>query len=771
MRIAPDIAWGVAPLFFLAQAPVAAAEPLEDQGSGAPAKPAATPPPSRNDDIVVTARRREESIQDVPLSVQAFSPAALQERQIDRLSDLTQVVPGLTAQASPFGNAALTLAVRGQRQGLANIAYDPAVSVYADEVVQARTQGLNDAFFDLSSVQVLKGPQGTLFGRNTTGGAILLTSQAPTDGFGGYVDATVGNYDLFRAEGALNVPMADGVALRLSGVRTRRDGYLRNYAANRRIDNQRSESWRASLRIAPTGSGFENRLIVSGFHENDDGVAYKLVDRNPAIVLANGTAADQAFYATAPFFTSNTDARAHGTRIKTLNVSNISTIDLGGITVKNIFGYRHVNSSIFFDLDGTSFLLANSEQKTRVSQYSNETQLLGTLADKQFDYVLGAYLFRERGDEVQTVEILNPAADNNLITDYSILSETAAIYGQSTYRPAFLPGLSMTGGLRYTWDGKRIDSRSRTYNGVCRLLTADVGGVPRDPCLYSASANFSKLTYAGTVDYRITPAVMGYFTHRYGYQGGGFTNSATRPGDFQPYRPQTVNDFELGLKSSFSLGALDARFNVAAFQGKFKDVQRLLRLTFVSGGIAFPLNRIINAATSTVKGIELDGQISYEKLVKLSFAYTFLDAGYDNYVVNNNGVIQDYTNAGIAGAPRHSVSGALRVKLPLPDSLAQSYVQVDGSYQTRTYAEDTTNFDPVTQTIISRSILPGYGTINARLDFEQIGERGIDLSLWVKNLTKEEYYTAGFDSYTSTGNVVRLLGTPRTFGASLRYEF
>ncbi|MDO7840773.1 TonB-dependent receptor [Sphingomonas immobilis] len=722
-------------------------------------------------DIVVTARRRAESIQTVPLSIQAFDSTTLQERQILRVSDLTQVVPGLTAQASPFGNSALTLAIRGQRQGLANIAYDPAVSVYSDEVVQARSQGLNDAFFDLASVQVLKGPQGTLFGRNTTGGAILITSQAPKDSFGGYADVTLGNYDMFRAEGAINLPITRSLSLRLAGVRTRRSGYLANPPSGRAVDDQRTESWRASLRFAPAGIGFENRLVVSGFNEADSGVAYKLIELNPASLTAPAQP-DLDFYKTADFYTTNAIVPAQGTRIRTLSVSNISTIEAGGITIKNIFGFRKVDSSIFFDLDGASPLIAQSEQTTHEHQWSNETQVLGSAFEKQLDYVFGAYFFREDGDEQQSVALLNATSGTNTLTDYSITSETAAAYGQATYKPDFLPHVSFTGGLRYTADHRDFATRSRLFNGTCRLISADVGGVPLNPCFASRSIGFDKLTYTASADWAFAPNNLLYVTRRFGYQAGGFTNSALRPADFAPYRPQTVQDWEVGLKTRWKAGFVSGRANIALFQGDYKDIQRLLRFTTTNpSGLPFPQNSILNAASATTRGIEFDGTLRFGAWVEISAAYTYLSAKYDKYIVANGGTTQDYTNSLFAGSPEHSISGAVRVKLPVPESFARTHIQLDGAYQTKTVSDDTTNFDPVTQTVIPRAILPGFGTINMRLDLDEVGGRPLKLSVFVKNLTKERYYTAGIDSYTSIGDVVRLLGAPRTFGVNARYEF
>src|SRR5690606_38010311 len=195
------------------------------------------------EEVVVTARRRTELVQDVPVAVSAYSGQQLEEAGVERVSDLARIAPGLGAQASPFGNGALTLSLRGQRQGLANIAYDPAVPVYFNEVIQARSQGLNAAMFDLESVQVLKGPQGTLFGRNSTGGALLITSRAPTDQFEGYFLGGVGDYNLRRGEGAVNLPLGAGFNARVAAAVTKRDGYMANPSTGYALDDEDTATW------------------------------------------------------------------------------------------------------------------------------------------------------------------------------------------------------------------------------------------------------------------------------------------------------------------------------------------------------------------------------------------------------------------------------------------------------------------------------------------------------------------------------------------------
>ena len=717
-------------------------------------------------EVVVTARRREENLQDVPESIQAFSGSMLRQYTVQNVADLAQIAPGLNAQPSVFGKGPLTLAIRGQRQSLANIAYDQPVSVYVDEVVQARTQGLNDAFYDLDSVQVLKGPQGTLFGRNTTGGALLITTKAPTKTFEGYVDGTAGNYSLGRLEGAINLPLNEMLQVRLAGVFTTRDGYIKDPAQGNRIDDAHTNSWRASIRFSPADS-FRNDLVVNGFNENDSGVAYKLIAVRPGS-LAAPALPDLTLYGNSDFWTSNATAPRHGSRIHTVAVSDIWTLDLGAVRLKNIVGYRRVHSDIYFDLDGSSAFIADSRQIIHERQYSDEFQVLGTALDKALDYVAGAYWFKETGDENQTTRLLSPTSPNNLVTQYSVISETEAVYAQATYRLPMAPKISVTAGGRYTWDKRVFDAYHHFSSGVCRLLTADANGVPLSPCFREASANFSKPTYDVSVDWKPNRDMLLYFTHRFGYQAGGFTNSAQRPSEFIPFRPQSVRDYELGFKANWNLGDVAAQTNIALFRGDYKDIQRLQTINVLNpAGVPSPINRILNAATSRVQGVELEVRVRPVQPLELSVAYTYLDAKYRKYIVNG----QDFTGAPFAGAPKNSVSASARLRLPTPETVGELFAQVDGSYQSSSVVVDTSSFDPVTQTVFPNSFLPGYGTVNARVDLNNVAGRPLKLSAFVRNFTNEKYYTSGNDGYSGLGTVIRLLGAPRTFGVEANYSF
>ncbi|MDB5444961.1 MAG: hypothetical protein JWQ97_278 [Phenylobacterium sp.] len=739
-------------------------------GSGAAAQSAAQQPSASQaiEEVVVTARRREERLLDVPASIQAFSGSTLQQYAIKNVTDLTQIAPGLTSQPTVFGKGPMTLSIRGQRQSLANIEYDSPVQIYVNEVVQARTQGLNDALFDLDSVQVLKGPQGTLFGRNTTGGALLFTTKAPTKEFGGYIDGTYGNYNETRLEAALNIPINDQLQVRLAGVSERHDGYIADPAQGRRIDDKDTGSWRLSIRFQPVAQ-FTNNLVLNGFNEHDSGAAFKNVYANLATVNGRLVAPETNFYRTADFWTSNVTSPPNGTRFSTFGGSNISTLDLGGVTVKNILGYRQVKGDVFFDLDGTSQFVSTSEQVTHERQYSEELQVLGSAFDKKLEYVAGGYFFRENGRETQTT-IVSPGSPNNLITDYGVVSKTEAVYAQATYH---LPhAISLTAGARYTWDKRRFDQFSRFTSGICRIVDADRNGRPLSPCSKSVGAPFSNPTYNLSIDWKVTDRVLLYFTHRYGYQAGGFTNSALTPSQFIPFQPQTVHDYEIGMKSEWSLGEVRAQTNIALFKGNYKDVQRLLTVFInlcdpTGACVLSPVNRIQNAASSTVKGLDADVRLIPVSWLHLSAAYTYIDAYYKNY----NTPTGDFTGSRFAGAPKHTFAGSMRFHLPVPEEIGDSNLQIDGSYQSSTVTQDTTSYDPVAKRTFPTAILKGYKTLNARIDLDHVAGRPLRLSFYVKNLTKEKYYTAGNDFYFTTGQSIRLLGDPRTYAVEANYSF
>jgi iron complex outermembrane receptor protein len=248
------------------------------------------PQSAREDgEIIVTARRRDERLQDVPIAVSVLSGDAVRDAGIQRFEDMQRAIPALQVQGGNYGNSTPTFTIRSQRNGDSPITVDPAVSVYFAEVPAVRAQGLGGAMFDLGSVQVLKGPQGTLFGRNTTGGAIALTPAAPTDKFEGYGRVTIGNYETHNVEGVVNIPIADWIQLRMGGVINRHDGFVKNILG-RRLNNAKNESWRVSLKLEPV-DGLVNSFVVNGWHADESGPASRPLGSGPIATLVLPTLA------------------------------------------------------------------------------------------------------------------------------------------------------------------------------------------------------------------------------------------------------------------------------------------------------------------------------------------------------------------------------------------------------------------------------------------------------------------------------------------------
>lgn len=738
---------------------LAAAEARAQIAAPAAADPAATPLGVQ--DIVVTARRREERLQSVPVAITALTTADLAQRQIADVGDLARNAVGLQFVPSVQGNSLPAFTIRSQRQSSPIITNDPSVMIYFNEVVQARPHGVNASLFDVSSVQVLKGPQGTLFGRNSTGGAILISAQAPTDKLEGYVRGTLGNYDAHSLEAVLNIPLSKMLQLRVGGNLRRHDGYIDAPNVPGNIDNERTEAWRVSLRFVPSDN-ITNDLVVNGFHENDAGAAYKLTYVRPgglSALLYPTLAAEAASLANKPFFYSPIAGDPHGTKVRTLNISNITRLDLGPVTFKNIFGYRDINSRATFTLDGSSQSVFPNIETLSSHQYSDEFQILGKALADTLDYIVGLYYFRETGHDRQLSIPFRSVNDVNA----NARNVGKSAFGQVTWRPQFLRGVSVTAGARQTHDFRGIDQRSFT-NGVCRLVDADVGGVPLNPCFRAANVSYDRFTYTLGADWKVSNRALLYFTHRKGYRSGGFNFSANSPLEIRPYAPEIVYDYEVGLKTDWRLGGTSGRLNIAAYHQNYQNIQRQTQAQAGSTRAS-----IINAASAKIDGAEVELTWLPVRELELFAGYARSNPRYQRFVTPA-GV--DMSNSAFAGAPKNSLNAHVRLTLPVDADGGDVSAQLSYYYQSSTVGSDTNNFDTATGKLLPSSIVPSYHTIDARLEWSRpFGRKGVSIALYGRNLSNEKYFTSIFDGNASLGFTSALLGSPRTYGVDLRVGF
>lgn len=743
--------------------------------------------------IIVTARRRDERLQDVPMAVTGIRGSDVERLEITRTEDIERVTPGLNVTTSVYGSSNLTVTIRGQRQGLNNGPYDSSVGVYFAEVPQARTQGLNAGLYDIESIQVLKGPQGTLFGRNTTGGAVLITPQSPTNKFEGYGQMTLGDYGTVNTEGAVNLPLSDALQLRFSVQTTRHDGYLRDPTMGYNVEDANNYSWRAAAKIRFSDE-LENTLFVTGFRELDDGVAFKLTK-----VAGFGVGPNRDGFAQiselqdSSFWTTTSFVPPKGTDITTYTVANTTTLNLiDDQTLKNIFGFRRTDSSLNFNIAGDRYSSDYLNVVDKGNQWSDEVNLSGKALNRDLDYFAGLFYFIEKNYSTQRSQFLMfqplsaDATSPGTVTITNapdIINTSYSAYGQSTYH---VPDtrLSLTGGLRWTYDKREITWKNFILSAspvpgalpvfvnppICRMT--DANGVRLSPCVREGEKAFSAPTYTLTADYKVSDNLLIYLANRRGYRSGGFTFTAQSATQATPYRPEFVTDFESGAKGSlrFSENA-SFYYDFAAYLQKYEDVQKLVN--FTPPGTTLSQVYFVNAAKATIKGIEVSGDLNVGPL-ELQANYAYSNAVYDEFRAAFTTIQSaDYSGARFAGAPEHTFGWLARLRVAGSDDVGQFYVQASGYYQSSSVAIDATNYDPVHKVTAPWTILGSRHIVDARLEWANVMGKPLDLQIYAKNLFNEKYLTGMNDGIfnNALGFTSALVGDPRTVGVVMKYKF
>ena len=724
----------------------------------APAEPAASS--AMEQDVVVTARRREERLQDVPIAITALSGEALAERGLRTTEDLRLAVPSLQVSPSPFGSAVPGYTLRGQRQLESLITQDPSVGIYFADVVQQRPHGTNAALYDLASVQVLKGPQGTLFGRNTTGGAVLFLPNKPSDQFGGSIEAGIGNYGLYTATGVLNVPVSDTLAVRAAGRITRRDGYNLNLTTGQRTDDERSESGRFSVSWRPSDV-VTNDLVLNYFHEDDAGTGFATVGirgpgdpiqpNSPAAQTPGAIAAVARQLARSNHLIENDQPSS--AKVETFGIANTTTIAATDNTqIKNIFGYRHVESRITADFDGLPVFLFHTANLLKTTQFTNELQILGNFGSDRFNYIGGVYYFHEDGIDTQTSYV----TAIKRINDGTGVNASYSAFFQGGYK--LTDALTLTAGGRYTIDDRKLYARNKTgANDACRIVGTN--GQPLSPCLKVVSTTFSSPTYLISLDYKLSPNALLYLTHRRGYRAGGFNLRSLTPDAFQPFRPEIVYDVEGGTK--LDLFDRKLRFNLAVYNQWYQDIQRTV--SYIPAGQTQVSSSVINAASAKIFGGELEMTFRPVPLLEFNANASYTRPRYSKFTDATG----DLSFNRFTQVPEFQFSGYARVNLPIDPGQGSAGIQFGVYHQSSMEVNDLN--PPI-------GINP-YTLYDVNFDWNKVLGSRFDLAASVRNLTDKEYFTSGVTQYgadakhLSIGTQAETIGAPRTFVLTLRYHF
>lgn len=733
-----------------------------------------------SDEIVVTARHRDERAQDIPVALSVVGGDLLTKTNTTSVADISKLAPSLSFQAYNPRNTNLNIRGLGNNIAIASDGLDPGVGFYIDGVYYNRPGTAAFDLIDIERVEILRGPQGTLYGKNTTAGAISVTTTTPKFTPEVNAEITLGNIGFLQGKAAINLPLVDDlIAVRLSGSVTSRDGTLTNQFTGKQQNNRNSYLLRGQLLFTPSSS-VSVRLIGDYAKQKQDCCVQVLADivapangknfRNIAGLFGLNPVID-------PFARISVNNREIFFSNESGGVSAQVDADLSGATITSISAWRFWNWTPQGDLDFLPLsAFAAADNVDRQDQYSQELRIASN-GNNKVDYVAGLYLYDETIDQHLTVSY-GPAASQLLISqalpalilngvskvDTNRYRTTSlAAYGQATIH--LTDALSLTGGLRYSHDNKRGH-----YSGVAS------GGFPLAGPLaafaplrtgFATSGSFDvqskvgKVSGSANLSYRVNNDAMVYANYSRGNRSGGLNLTQLASGISPVVAPESIDAYEVGIKTSL----IDNRvtFNVAGYLQNDRNYQ---------ANVADP-SRIAVLFLSNVpkvrsKGIEIDMQGRLSDNLSIYGAMAYTDAKLIEFPATacplelSNQNTCNLSGYPIAGIPKWSASFGGEFKQPVTvfDAPSEAYLGFDYSYRSEV---NNGGYSAAT-------LLDPLNLVNARLGIRAANRR-MDASLWVKNLFDKQYFSDVAVGAGNTGLLTAQLGDPRTYGVTMRFHF
>jgi iron complex outermembrane recepter protein len=705
-------------------------------------------------EVTVTARRREENAQDVPVSVTVLSPSVLQENNVQSMEDLQALSPSLSFVATQDrDNPTVTIRGQGPSPGAG-----PSVVFYLDEVPMPINQATGSAiggpgfFYDLEDIQVLKGPQGTLFGRNTTGGAVLVQSARPKDDVEGNLQLAYGNYDDRELDGVFNAPIIDHTLLaRVAVSWQERNGFTNQIGEpDRPLDNTDRQSFRVTLTYKPVES-VQNDLIYNYADIKSNGTSAILSAVNPTLAVSEG-------YPTLPALLAEQQALGARTELKTdfapymerdyVGITDIFRFDLTpNVTFKNIFGYSLLHYRLGVDWDGTDLPLYEFDEGNpaaiHYNTYTEEPQFQGTALNGNLTWDVGSfYLNSPPGAFGASVTSILGAPDR-LLTRLGSRSE--AVYTQETYDLSSLAeGLKITGGYRYTWDYAYAQERGLTLAGTCPPGSAN-------NCYTTGSANFSSPTWDFDIDYKLTHDILFYISAKKGYRDGGFNTNSSIATSVSAFGPEHLTDFELGTKAEWEIGGVRARTNADIYIDNYQGIQ--VPVDTIEDGTIVQLTQ--NAANARITGTEFEGLIFPTDNFQIGATGSWINFAYTS---STGGAQLSQAHE----FPKWKYSVNSKYKLPVASTLGDISVNANWSWQSNSYIGPYG--DPV-------AVQTAYGLLNLGANWNHINGTAFDVSLFMTNALNKLYAINDFAAYNLDATDVLTYGLPRMYGVRVNYRF
>ena len=738
------------------------------------------------EEIVVTAQKREENLQDTPIAITVFTEESLEGRMINDISKLADFTPNVifdtTTPISGLSNGAAVF-IRGVGQLDFGLTTDPGVGTYIDGVYSSRAVGGVLDVVDIERIEILRGSQGTLFGRNTIGGAINITTKRPAETFGGMVEATFGEFERTDFKGSVDIPIAEKFLTKFAFSSKNRNGFVDRISVGDKLGDEDRQSARGSFLLqASDDIELYATLDYTKIDEQSAGsvmVGITEFPGAPPLLAPSSTwAYNQVFvpanpgavpYTQEQFFVDGKDRTLAtgptGTDLESFGATLTFSWSLPWFEFKSISSYRDTEGEFYRDPDNSSIQITEtSNPNYNHEQFSQELQVTGALFNERLQYVLGAYYFEEDGTDDVFVPIYGalptpagllalPLYINNFVL---VDNSSKAVFGQGTFD--LTDQLAVTFGLRYTEDDKSFGYRqyiSPDPGGNIAVLAllgspVTVPGPAGDIVLWDeVSDEFTELNIRAGIEYQFNDDTLLYFTYADGYKSGGFNFRYVVPrADPLAFDPETLESFEVGVKWQGLDNRL--RLNAAGFISEYGDVQ--IQLFETGGG---PLTQ--NAGVADIIGVEVEvTAVPHERLL-INAGFGYIDAEYDELNLPTTNVAQAISlKTKLPNTPETTVN----ISADYTHPLAWGSLVVRGDYR---YTDDLYN-DAQNSPFLYQD---GYHTFNASLTFST---GNWDFSVFGTNLADKRFITSG-DSNFGLGFHEANYNRPREFGGLIRYRF
>ena len=748
------------------------------------------------EEIVVTARKREESLQDTPLAVSAFNTAELEQRNIVSVNEISQYIPNVqydnVASEAGGGNSS-QIFIRGIGQTDYVLTVEPGVATYLDGVYVSKSMGSLMDNIDLERVEVMRGPQGTLFGRNTIGGAVSIISKRPSEEFEGYAEVTGGNYERIDGKISLSGPVSDRVRLRLTAASQNRDGHVKRLVDGDRQGSKQALFGRlvaeidvaenflatATIDITETNEEAAGRVVLWA-SEINEGAFFNFFYNNFDFPACSPIAGDPARFSNPDCFNSQWETELDDLEnySRGPNQSDVSILglnltldwDIGPFSIRSITAFRDSQVDIGQDLVANPSLYIDwVDQDIEMETVTQELHLSGTALNDRLNYVVGFFWMNETGS--QDFGVRFPPI--RITSGGSIDNTSTAAFAQGTFD--ITDQMTLTFGARYTHDKIRfrpeqtVDELYLTSGGILdaaltlptdppfRLLAP---GTPILPRVW-AQGTEDNFTPAVTLSYDFNDDFMGYFTYSHGFKAGGFTMRAfppvipgvttdiTEPNELIPtFGPEEVEMFEVGVKSE--LFDRRMRMNLAGFITNYDDLQILGS----TGDLGVPV--IENAGDARLWGIEVESLLIVNDRIRLNGSLGWLDHKYLNVLPNDTGITEDDI---LANAPEWNFNLGATADL-MENEQGHAYLRVDWSHKGSQYK---------TPRNVERLHQGSYDILNMSLSWESVGGHWL-ATVGGTNLLDKIYIVSGLD-YPGTGVTAAAPSRPAEWYARLKYTF